>query len=205
MNTDELINYLSSKAADDVFTGIYGKSREVCAYQKTRCIKAAAEFEKIFGRLPVQVYSAPGRSEICGNHTDHQNGLVLAAAISLDTVAIVSPADDGIVRLVSEGYGEIRTDLEDLSVHKEEAASTSSIIRGVAAGFKNAGYEVGGFCAYAVTDVLSGSGLSSSAAFEVLVGNIFSGLYISILKTRKIPRLKSCRLTLMILDLPCAY
>lgn len=145
--------------------------------QARRYICAVEKFEELFHGEEAEVYSAPGRTEIGGNHTDHQNGKVLAASVNLDTIAVVGKRNDKIVNVKSEGYPEFSMDLTDLSIRPEEEGSTKALIRGVANTLEESGYVVGGFDAYVTSDVLSGSGLSSSAAFEVLIGNIFSGLY----------------------------
>ena len=134
-------------------------------------------FSEHFGTAPTRFFSAPGRSEICGNHTDHNHGKVLAAAVNLDIIAAVEPTSDGFVTVKSEGYPEDKIALDDLSVAEPEKNTSAALIRGVLAGFKNRGHAVGGFKAYTRSDVLKGSGLSSSAAFEVLMGTILSGLY----------------------------
>lgn len=121
--------------------------------------------------------SAPGRTELCGNHTDHNNGRVLAAAVNLDTVAAVSPRDDLQITLHSEGFAPIGVDLNILSPVKEEQGTPASIIRGIAARMQEMGCMVRGFDGTATSNVLSGSGLSSSAAFEVLICAIFDALY----------------------------
>ena len=148
----------------------------VLEYQTERYIKAVESFEELFGVKDVEIYSAPGRSEIGGNHTDHQYGRVLAASINLDAIAIVAKKENGIV-LKSEGYPMINVSLGDLLPKKEEEGTSEGLIRGVAAKLKEEGYEIGGFEAYVTSDVLNGAGMSSSAAFEVLIGNILSGLY----------------------------
>ena len=148
----------------------------VLEYQKGRYVKAIESFEELFGVKDVEIYSAPGRSEIGGNHTDHQCGRVLAASINLDAIAIVAKKESGIV-LKSEGYPMINVSLADLLPTKEEEGTSAGLIRGVAARLKEEGYEIGGFEAYVTSDVLNGAGMSSSAAFEVLIGNILSGLY----------------------------
>ena len=127
-----------------------------------------AGFLKEFGRESDYVFSAPGRTEIGGNHTDHQRGKVLAAAVDLRTVAAVSENGLGEIRILSEGYPLTRVSLHDLFVHTEESGTTASLIRGVAAAFTQRGAALRGFDAYAASTVLPGSGLSSSAAFEVL-------------------------------------
>ena len=148
----------------------------VLEYQKERYVKAIESFEEMFGVKDVEIYSAPGRSEIGGNHTDHQCGRVLAASINLDAIAIVAKKESGIV-LKSEGYPMINVSLADLLPKKEEEGTSAGLIRGVAARLKEEGYEIGGFEAYVTSDVLNGAGMSSSAAFEVLIGSILSGLY----------------------------
>ena len=123
------------------------------------------------------LFYAPGRVEIGGNHTDHQRGCVLAAAINLEARCVASANGIDIVRIVSDGFGEIYVDLTDLEPRKEEAASTAALLRGVAAWFRKNGCHIGGFDGYVTSDVPIGVGLSSSAAFEVLVGNVFRGLF----------------------------
>ena len=145
--------------------------------QRERYIAALKEFEKLYGEKEVEIYSASGRSEIGGNHTDHQFGKVMATSVNIDTLAVVAPRTDSIVKMKSEGYPALTVDIANLEVVKKEEGTTAGLIRGVAAGIKNRGYEIGGFEGYATSQVLSGSGLSSSAAYEVLIGNIISGIY----------------------------
>lgn len=152
-------------------------SEDKIAFQKERYAKAAAEFEKLFKTAPSRFFSAPGRSEIGGNHTDHNHGRVLAAGVSLDVIAAVIPTDDSVIQVKSEGFPMDTVDISDLEVHKEEENTSAALIRGVAAGFSERGHKIGGFKAYTTSNVLKGSGLSSSAAFEVLIGTILSGLY----------------------------
>jgi len=135
------------------------------------------QFHSIFNKQAEFVYSAPGRSELSGNHTDHQHGCVLAAAINLEAIACVAKNDDNVIRIQSKGYPMCVVDLNNLSVHKEEENTTMALIRGVAARMKELGCDVKGFDAYVESTVLPGSGLSSSAAFEVLVGTIINGVY----------------------------
>ena len=132
-------------------------------------------FEKQFGHKAEFIFSAPGRSEVSGNHTDHQHGCVMAAAVNREALAAVAENGTSMVRLQSEGYPMCKVDLNDLTVHPEEEGKTSSLIRGVAAKF--AEFGIRGFDAYVTSTVLSGSGLSSSAAFEVLMGTIFNHLF----------------------------
>jgi len=134
-------------------------------------------FTAVFGKEPQFVFSAPGRSELSGNHTDHQHGCVLAAAVNLEAIACVAKNDENIIRVQSKGYPLCTIDLADLSVHAEEVNTTLALIRGVAARMKELGCNVQGFDAYVESTVLPGSGLSSSAAFEVLIGTIINGVY----------------------------
>ena len=136
-----------------------------------------SQFTSIFHKKAEYVFSAPGRSELSGNHTDHQHGCVLAAAINLEAIACVAKNDDNVIRIQSKGYKMCEVDLSDLSVHADEVNTTMALIRGVAARMKELGCDVKGFDAYVESTVLPGSGLSSSAAFEVLVGTIINGVY----------------------------
>ena len=136
-----------------------------------------AGFAAAFGGAPERYFSAPGRTEIGGNHTDHQRGRVLAAAVNLDTVAAVRANGTGTVRILSQGYPMSVVDLSDLNPREDEINSTPALIRGVAAKFVQLGCEVGGFDAYCESPVLPGSGLCSSAAYEVLIGTIVNGLF----------------------------
>ena len=123
------------------------------------------------------VFSAPGRTEISGNHTDHQHGCVLAASVNLKTTALVTLNEAGIIRVISEGYAPVEVNVGDLSIHPEETNTTAALIRGVASSFAQRGAKLGGFDASVSSAVLPGSGLSSSAAFEVLIGNILNTLF----------------------------
>lgn len=122
-------------------------------------------------------FSAPGRTEISGNHTDHQHGCVLAASVNLVTVAEVTLNHSGLIRVQSEGYPVVEVELKDLFVHEEEKNTTASLVRGVAAAFSQRGAQLEGFDARVRSSVLPGSGLSSSAAFEVLIGTICNELF----------------------------
>ncbi len=128
-------------------------------------------------RPELKILTAPGRTELCGNHTDHQNGTVLAAAVDLATSAVVVKNNDSKVNIISQGFGFSCVDLADTRIRPEEFGSSAALIRGVAAGFKAIGCAVGGFDALVSSRVLPGSGLSSSAAFEVLIARIFNALF----------------------------
>ena len=147
--------------------------------QTVRFTKALESFSDIYGKeREISVFSVPGRSEVSGNHTDHNRGCVLAGAIDRDVIAIASGNDDGVIRFTSEGYGEIVCDLSMIDDPDNfENYTSESLIAGICRGFALKGYAIGGFDAYSTTDVLKGSGLSSSAAFEVMIGNILNHLY----------------------------
>ena len=177
MNTKELKKALLSGAYDERFTYIYGTS--ALERQKARYAKAIDEFEALYGaEREVALYSVAGRSEISGNHTDHNLGKVIAASIDLDIIAVAAPRPDCTVRIKSEGFPEDVVDLNDYTEPRTERFDRSdALIAGVAAGFRAKGYAVGGFDAYTTSNVLKGSGISSSAAFEDMIGNILNHLY----------------------------
>ena len=146
--------------------------------QYDRYINLLNEFEALFGKdRDVRLFSAPGRTEVGGNHTDHNHGRVLAAGINLDAIAAASKNDENIVRVKSEGYSMDVVDATDLSVNPNEMGHSPALVRGVLAGFKKYGYKIGGFDATTASRVIAGSGLSSSAAYEVLVGTMVNYLY----------------------------
>ena len=136
-----------------------------------------AGFSAAFGGAPERYFSAPGRTEIGGNHTDHQRGRVLAAAVNLDTVAAVRKNGTDTIRILSKGYPPCRINVNELTPKAEEINTTPALIRGVAARFAELGCKVEGFDAYCESTVLPGSGLSSSAAYEVLIGTIMNHLF----------------------------
>ncbi len=136
-----------------------------------------AGFVSAFGQKPARYFSAPGRTEIGGNHTDHQRGRVLAGAVNLDTVAAVRANGTQVIRILSQGYPLCQVDLSQLAPVIEEINTTPALVRGVAARMKELGCPVGGFDAYCESTVLPGSGLSSSAAYEVLIGTIINHLF----------------------------
>ncbi len=156
-------------------SALYGKGE--LDFQCSRYEKLAKRFSEEFSEDDVRFFSAPGRTEICGNHTDHNNGKVFAASINLDAVACVSKRSDNFIQFNSEGYEPVKVDISDLSAFDAEAGKTSALIRGICARFKELGYNYGGFNASVTSRVLSGSGLSSSAAIEVLIGTVLSYLY----------------------------
>ncbi len=134
------------------------------------------KFSETFSHRAQFLFSAPGRTELSGNHTDHQLGKVLAGAVNLDTVAAVALNGEPVIRVLSEGYPLCEIDLGDLAIHPEETGTTAALLRGTAAGIAARGYAIPGFDAYVTSRVLAGSGLSSSAAFEVLFGTVINHL-----------------------------
>ncbi|MCR4643752.1 MAG: galactokinase [Lachnospiraceae bacterium] len=176
MNGTEIRNRLEQDGLSSLFAKIYA-DKEHSEKQKTRYSIALERFISIYGDGDLQIYSAPGRTELAGNHTDHQHGEVFAASINRDAIAIVKKDEESFVRVVSDGFEEVCIDSRDSAKRAEEEGTTAALIRGVLAGLKEHGKHVGGFYAYITSDVLIGAGLSSSAAFEILIGTIESGLY----------------------------
>lgn len=166
---------LISKSFDKM-TDIYGKGNEEMQIERYK--KAVDEFFNLYGDMEnVMIFSAPGRTEICGNHTDHNLGKVVAGSVNLDVIAVVGTDNSDVIEIKSEGYPKDTISIDDLEVKDEEENTSSSLIRGMAYSFKEKGYKIGGFKAYATSNVLKGSGLSSSAAYEVLIGTILNGAY----------------------------
>ena len=160
---------------DAYFQKLYGA--DAVPAQRQRYVHAIRQFVQTFpehAESPISVFSAPGRTEIGGNHTDHQHGCVLAAAIQLDVVAVVSFRTDRKLRLQSEGYPMDTIDLSRLEARPSEQGTSAALIRGIAAKLAQNGVQPSGFDAYTTSAVLTGSGLSSSAAFEILLGTIFN-------------------------------
>ena len=176
MNTSKMINHINSGELDAKLAYIYGES--AVAHQKERYIGAIKEFESLYGEREINLFSVAGRSELSGNHTDHNHGCVVAASIDLDIIAVAAKRDDSVIRVKSEGFPE---DVVDFSAYSapvsEKFGSSESIIAGMCAGFLKNSHKIGGFDAYTTSNVLKGSGLSSSAAFEDMIGNILSHFY----------------------------
>ncbi len=154
-------------------------SDEIAALQPERYSKAVSSFLGSFGGIKedIRIFSAPGRTEIGGNHTDHQRGEVLAASVNKDAIAIVRRTAGDEIRVNAEGFDPVMIRTDDLGVKPEEKTTTASLVRGVAAALSGRGYNIGPFDAYITSDVLIGAGLSSSAAFETLIGTVISGLF----------------------------
>ena len=176
MQTNEMKKNIQEGRLDERIIDIYVDTAKL-EYHKKRYVQAIELFETYYGAGEAEIFSAPGRSEVGGNHTDHQHGEVLAASINLDTIGIVRQTEDNQIRIISDDYDEVVVSLDDIGCKDEEKETTTALIKGVVAGFMERGYNVGGFRAYATSDVLIGAGLSSSAAFETLIGTILSGLY----------------------------
>jgi galactokinase len=172
----EYIEEFKNDQHNDLLADVY-LDESLLAYEKERYIKALERFIELYKDQDVTLFSAAGRSEVSGNHTDHQHGRVLAASVNLDTIAVVAENKDGDIEVVSDGFNIAPVSLNELDVKDEEAGSSEALIRGVAAGFKKDGYNIGGFKAFMTSNVMAGAGLSSSASFEVMIGTILSGLY----------------------------
>lgn len=175
-SSKELLKALDGGKFDALFSRLYGS--EHIAYQRERYIRAVRAFVDCFGdRKNLYLFSAPGRTEISGNHTDHNHGRVLAASVNLDVIAVASPCSEARIRVQSAGYPMDVVELTDVAVREDEKNRSSSLVRGMAARFLQMKLAVGGFDAYTTSDVLKGSGLSSSAAFEILLGTILNHLF----------------------------
>lgn len=181
MKTQDLISYIEAGRLNDKLLDIY-IDESLIAYQTDRYIRAIKSYEDTFRSTlgyndDVCIINAPGRTEIGGNHTDHQHGHVLTASINLDIIAIVAKNSE-MINVRSEGYDNIISfSSEDTAINKNEQGTSLAMIKGVLAGAKMNGFEIGGFDAYITSDVLNGSGLSSSASFETVIGTIISSLY----------------------------
>ena len=174
MNICEIKSAIGEGRFDGTFASLYGDVKAA----RERYISACESFEKIYQTSgEIRLFSAPGRTEVSGNHTDHQHGCVLAGSVNLDVIAVVSLNDDGKIRIKSEGYDMDTVTAGDFSIHSGEKGKAISLIRGVCSRFADMGCDIKGFNAYTTSNVLKGSGLSSSAAFEVLIANIINDMF----------------------------
>ena len=174
----ELKTRLAAGEWDDRLKRLY--CTDCAAGTRERILRVTEGYQRTFDRdggAEVEIFSAPGRTEVGGNHTDHQHGCVLAGSVNLDMLCCAAPNGTGVVRMMSEGYPMLEVDLSNLQPVKEEENTSAALIRGIAARMSQLGHAVGGFDAYAISNVLAGSGLSSSAAYEVLVGVIINRLF----------------------------
>lgn len=174
MRANELIKLLNDGGLEK-YSALYAD----LDHTRERMIAAINSFTQNYGEdRDIEIYSVPGRSEIIGNHTDHNHGKVMAGAINRDILAVVSKNDEEVIRFCSEGYSKDQIKLSDVHTPDKFRKFTSrALVAGMADAFVKAGYAIGGYDAYSCTEVLKGSGLSSSAAFEVMVGNILNHLY----------------------------
>ena len=173
---EQLRHGLQAGEYDSALQALYGQDR--LAHARARAVRVTEDFDKTFSpkaNAELSLFSSPGRTEIGGNHTDHQRGRVLCASVNLDMLACAAPNDCGCIRIRSEGYPFLAVNLEELQPDEKEAGTSAALVRGVAARLRELGCRLSGFDACVVSDVLPGSGLSSSAAFEVLIANILNG------------------------------
>lgn len=178
MKADELRTALRRDDTRERFAHIYACTEQEAESYISRVEKAVNRFEEWFGAgRDLYVFSAPGRTEVGGNHTDHQRGRVLAAGVNLDAIAVAAKRDGNTACVHSEGYDADVVDVTDPVVTPEEEGHSASLLRGMCTRMRELGCNVGGFDAYTTSNVLSGSGLSSSAAFEVLLGTMINGMY----------------------------
>lgn len=175
MQASALIKAIENGNYDKAITALY-PNKDVLD-RRNRIIQLAQDFCELYGDLDVTLFSVPGRTELSGNHTDHNNGRVIAASVDIDIIAVAAKCDCQEVRIKSVGYREDTVDISDPVPDAVRKGSSSAIIAGIADYFRKNGYKYGGFCAYTTSDVMTGSGLSSSAAFEVMVARIFSEFY----------------------------
>ncbi len=174
MNINDIKSKIQNGEFNADFTMLYGDA----AAAGKRYLAAAEAFCGLFPeRDGIRLFSAPGRTEVGGNHTDHQHGCVLAGSVNLDVIAVAAPNGENVIRIKSEGYDMDTVSLSELEASPAENGRASALIRGVLARFEELGCKIGGFNAYTTSNVLKGSGLSSSAAFEVLVGTIVNGMF----------------------------
>ena len=179
---DELLRLLEQGAGDQVLARMYALdgTRESLDKARQRAIQVVRGFQASF--VPDQtvqagLFSGPGRTEIGGNHTDHQHGHVLCGSVDLDMLSCAAPNGLDVIRIISEGYPPLKVELSQLLPRPEERNTSAALVRGVTAKIRELGYPVAGFDAYVTSSVLSGSGLSSSAAYEVLLGNILNQFF----------------------------
>lgn len=164
-------------AKGDTLKALYGNDAAIVAAQAKRYEEALATFKSTFGHDDAEMFSSPGRTEIGGNHTDHNYGRVLAGAVNLDNIAVAKPNGTMKVRILSSGYPQFEVDLNNLEPNKKEYFTSVALVRGISARMKELGFNIGGFDAVIDSGVPKGSGLSSSASFEVLIGAIISHLF----------------------------
>ncbi len=175
MHTKEILAGLRTGQLDSALTSLYGF--DAVPEQRARYIAAVSAYKDLYGDADVSVFTVAGRSEIAGNHTDHNLGRVIAASVDLDIIAVAEKTEDGYITVKSEGFDPDRVSVTDDTVDESRFFTSGSIITGVCKGFTDRGYKTGGYRAYTTSNILKGSGLSSSAAYEVMIGNILNHFY----------------------------
>jgi galactokinase len=173
---DSLIGKINN-GQNPLFEELYGTDSTVLKEQANRYAALMKEFNKVFGNDDVDLFSSPGRTEIGGNHTDHNYGRVLAGAVNLDNIAVAASNGSDVIRIKSEGYPQFEVNLTDLAIDEAKFYTSEAIVKGICARMKELGFRIGGFDACIEGRVPKGSGLSSSASFEVLIGAIVSHLF----------------------------
>ena len=178
MNINELKKIINSSSFEDIVLDIYcTKTKASVEDERVRYLKLVDMADNLYGDGDYHIISSPGRIEVGGNHTDHQKGYVIAASINIDNLCIVKKSDDMKVSFYDDKFLMNEVDLNDLQIHEDEKSNTKSILRGTAARFNELSYKIGGFKACQDMRVLVGSGLSSSACFEILITEIYNSLY----------------------------
>ena len=177
MDSNELLTRLRDGNLNEVLADLYGSSDSELDAATERLIHLVEVYEDVFPGNPATLFTAAGRTEMGGNHTDHQHGRVLAASVNMDMVACAGPNGTNEIRIHQEGFGDLVLDVSDLAQKEAEVGKFPSLVRGVASAIAQRGYTLGGFNAVVDSQVLAGSGLSSSAAYEVLIGNILNTLF----------------------------
>ncbi|WP_286141358.1 galactokinase [Faecalibaculum rodentium] len=175
MKASELKTKFENGSCDDLLLDLYG-DKDILDMERDRYIYALTSFIQRFGDLEVSVFTAAGRTEVSGNHTDHQHGRVLAASVNLDSIGVAAKADD-VIEVMSDAFPIETLSVSDLEKDPAQEGTSEALIKGVYQGFVNDGYHIGGMKAFVTSNVLAGAGLSSSASFEVLIGCILNGFY----------------------------
>ena len=175
MKVSLLAEKIQNGALNGVFAELYGEDK--VERQRERYYTTARSFESTYGDLDAYLFSVPGRTEIIGNHTDHNNGKVICGAVDIDIISVAAKTENGVIALKSDGYRESVISVDKISAENIKPGSSAALIAGVADSFLKNGRNAGGFCAYTRSDVIMGSGISSSAAFEVMIGEILSTFY----------------------------
>ncbi len=177
-NIQESKKLLNAPKFTEFFAELYGKKAETIRHHVDRYKRLLDRYQQNFGKADIQIFSTPGRTEIGGNHTDHNHGRVLAGAVNFDSIAAAAKTSDNSITMYSDSYpAPFKVDLKNLALDPQETGTTGALIRGIAARFKELNLQIGGFNACVTSDVAIGSGLSSSASIEVLIGTILNHLY----------------------------